>query len=178
MEEWKSCIEDYEISNTGNIRRKLLKGGYKDVKGSINNRGYKYFQLMREGKRLNYLIHHLVAQHFISERPEDLVIDHIDRNKLNNCVNNLRYITQKENMHNWDRVVSSIPFDEPDRHKKVCKKYREEHKDEISTRKKERVICEKCGYSVCRAYLTAHSRKCDGTYIRSRSGRKKSSVDG
>jgi hypothetical protein len=67
-----------------------------------------YFQLNREGKRVNYLFSHLVARLFIGERPEGLVIDHIDRNPLNNNVSNLRYITQKENTHNSDKYRHDI----------------------------------------------------------------------
>ena len=95
MEEWKKCFEDYEISNFGNCR----KNG-KIIKGSIQNRGYRYFQLNRKNKRKNMLFHHLVAEQFIGERPEGLVIDHIDRNKLNNNVSNLRYVSYQENIQN------------------------------------------------------------------------------
>ena len=106
-EEYKICFENYEISNLGNCRKKLINtGNYIEIKGSIMNRGYKYFQVQRDGKRINKLFHHLVAKCFISERPNNLVIDHIDRNKLNNNVSNLRYITQEENMRNTDNYMS------------------------------------------------------------------------
>lgn len=100
MEIFKQCHEKYEISNFGNCRRKLLNGEYRMVKGSINNRGYLYFQINRDNKRLNFLFHTMVAKCFIGERPENMVIDHIDRNKCNNNVTNLRYITQQENSLN------------------------------------------------------------------------------
>ena len=104
MEEvYKKCIEDYEISNFGNC-----KINDKIIKGSVNNRGYRYFQLTRNGKRLNYLFHHMVAYQFLGERPDDKVIDHIDRNKLNNNVSNLRYITQDENMRNTHNYRQDI----------------------------------------------------------------------
>lgn len=102
MEEWKQIVESYEISNYGNCRRKCLNGLYTEITGAIQNGGYRYFQLQRFGKRINYLFHHLVAEAFIGERPNGLVIDHIDRNRLNNHISNLRYITQKENCHNND----------------------------------------------------------------------------
>jgi hypothetical protein len=110
MEEYKKCFEDYEISNLGNLRKKLKDGNYKEIKGSILNTGggYKYFQIKRNGKRINKLFHHLVAEQFIGQRPNNLVIDHIDRNPLNNNINNLRYITQKENTHNTDKYRSDI----------------------------------------------------------------------
>jgi len=94
-EVWIKIIEDYEISNYGNCRKKD-----KIINGSIQNKGYKYFQLQRNGKRINYFFHHLVAQAFLGERPTGLVIDHIDRNRLNNNVTNLRYVSQKENTNN------------------------------------------------------------------------------
>jgi len=94
-EEWKIAVKDYEVSNKGNVRR-----GNKIIKCSLNNRGYKYFQLVKDYKRTNHLIHHLVAKCFIGERPDGLVIDHIDQNKLNNNVENLRYVTQQINCIN------------------------------------------------------------------------------
>lgn len=38
-EEYKTCFENYEISNLGNVRRKLKNGEYRNIKGSILNRG-------------------------------------------------------------------------------------------------------------------------------------------
>jgi len=140
-EEFKICFENYEVSNIGNIRKKLKNGDYVQLKCSIQNKGYKYFQLNRDKKRTNYLVHHLVAKFFIGERPDKLVIDHIDRNPLNNNVLNLRYITQKENCHNTDRFNTDIK--EEDRKKRNClltKIYNEKHKEEIKLKKK--IYCE------------------------------------
>ena len=102
-EEWKKCFEEYEISNLGNCR---LKG--KPKSGSIMNTGYRYFQIKRGGKRTNFLFHTLVAQCFIGERPHKFVIDHINRDRLDNRVENLRYITQKENTHNSSKYRTDI----------------------------------------------------------------------
>ena len=107
MEEFKTCFGDYEISNFGNVRKKH-KDGYKIIKGSIMNRGYRYFQIQIDGKRINHLFHHLVAYAFIGERPDGMVIDHIDRNPLNNRLENLRYCTQLENMHNTEKYRDDI----------------------------------------------------------------------
>jgi len=135
---YKKCIDayDYEISNFGNCRRLLKNGSYIIVNGSIMNRGYRYLQIHRNNKRNNYLFHHLVAEQFIGIRPEGLEIDHIDRNKLNNNVSNLRYITHLENSRNHHRVVEGIPFDEH-RQYAVCKKWREDHKEEYKSVKAE-----------------------------------------
>ena len=104
MEEWK-VFQDYEISNFGNV-----KNSKRLLKCSINNagEGYRYFQQHKDGKRINHFIHQLVAKLFIGEKPEGLVVDHIDRNSLNNNVSNLRYITQAENTRNSKRYRSDI----------------------------------------------------------------------
>ena len=139
MEEFKIVFEDYEVSNFGNIRRKLKNGKYREIKGSILNRGgrYKYFQTNRDNKRTNYLFHHLVAKAFIGERPEGKVIDHIDRNSLNNNVSNLRYTTQKENTRNTDRYKEEIPADTENRHSLVCKLYVKNNREKVLKKKKE-----------------------------------------
>lgn len=117
MEEWKIIFEDYEISNCGNCRKKG-----KTINGSIQNRGYKYFQVQREGKRINKLFHQLVANAFIGKRPDGLVIDHIDQNKLNNNVNNLRYVTQEINMQNHKNYRSDIETKNKKERKKIFQK--------------------------------------------------------
>ncbi len=45
---------------------------------------------------------------FKGERPEKLVIDHIDRDKLNNHIDNLRYVSQKENLKNTSKYRDDI----------------------------------------------------------------------
>ncbi len=139
MEEFKIIFEDYEVSNMGNVRRKLKNGEYKEIKGSIlkTGGGYRYFQINRENKRTNILFHHLVAQAFIGERPENKVIDHIDRNPLNNNVSNLRYITQLENMRNTDKYKEEIPADTENRHLLVCKLYVKNNREKVLKKKKE-----------------------------------------
>jgi hypothetical protein len=138
MEEYRTCFENYEISNFGNLRKLLTNGKYKSVNGSIlkTGGGYKYFQIQRNNKRINYLFHHLVAKVFLGERPEGLVIDHIDRNPMNNNVSNLRYTTQKENTHNCDRFKSHIECEGKERRAKINKEYRENNKEDIKSKKR------------------------------------------
>jgi len=124
-EEWKLAIEneDYWISNLGNVKRKNKTGlrinnrdGETIIGGSVMNRGYRYFQISRGGKRNNYLFHHLVAQHFLGDKPNivgKIDIDHIDRNKLNNRVDNLRWCSHSDNMKNTDRYRTDITETDP-----------------------------------------------------------------
>jgi hypothetical protein len=85
----------YFVSNTGEIKHK--NGNI--LSGSLVN-GYRFVKL---SDKTNKLVHRMVAQTFL-ENPDDLpVVDHLDRNPRNNCVDNLRWCTQKENMNNTKR---------------------------------------------------------------------------
>lgn len=62
--------------------------------GSFERRGYLTFGI----KRKQYHVHAVVAKLFIGDRPDGMVVNHIDGNKHNNNVCNLEYVTHKENM--------------------------------------------------------------------------------
>ena len=94
MEEvWKE-IEDYEglywISNLGRVKskRKILK----PISGE-----YLKVGLSKNGVQTTKYIHRLVAETFL--RKSNLQVNHKDENKHNNCLDNLEWITFKENMN-------------------------------------------------------------------------------
>jgi hypothetical protein len=49
-------------------------------------------------KQIRYYIHRLVAETLVENPKNYLEIDHIDRDKTNNSVSNLRWVSRKENM--------------------------------------------------------------------------------
>lgn len=80
-------------------------GKFVQVKPSINNCGYEF--ICYKEHKIVY-VHRLVYEAFKGEIPEDLEIDHIDRNKHNNNPDNLRLVTRTENMRNIDRIVNKV----------------------------------------------------------------------
>lgn len=116
MEEiWKNIENtNYSISNLGNLRFlgfKIIYGSGniveelpKDIIPLISRIGYKeYFIKDFNNKsiyhRSAYIpIHRLVAEAFLVKIPDKNCVNHIDGNKLNNCVNNLEWTTIGENV--------------------------------------------------------------------------------
>ncbi len=66
------------------------------LKPSIDKYGYKKVVLTKNGKRKTYTVHRLVAMAFIPNPYSKKTVNHIDGNKLNNCVDNLEWATSKE----------------------------------------------------------------------------------
>lgn len=78
----------YLICDNGTLKNnkgKILKP-YKDKVG--------YYSILVGRKRV--LIHRLVAQAFIHDFSEEMQVHHIDENKSNNCVENLKCMSKEE----------------------------------------------------------------------------------
>lgn len=121
-EEWRD-IEDfkgfYQVSSKGRVRS---IDRYSQINGRYNVRrefgrlrepdstegGYIQYCLYNEqsGKRRTYVVHRLVAQAFIpNPDPENKIeVNHKDGNKLNNCVENLEWVTKSENVQHAYRT--------------------------------------------------------------------------
>tara|TARA_R110001606_G_C15076684_1_gene616720 strand:+ start:95 stop:562 length:468 start_codon:yes stop_codon:yes gene_type:complete len=84
---------NYEVSENGEIKRTYKNGNTCYLKYSINKNGYKAVNLRIKGKSITKNIHRLVAETHIENNNEKYtIIDHIDRDKLNNNKSNLRWI--------------------------------------------------------------------------------------
>ena len=105
MEElWKKVGENprvtYEVSTHGNVRsRNKRTGVVKPLTLYENNYGY-YKVYARFNNKTYYLVHRLVAFAFIPNTRHKPMVDHIDGNKKNNNIENLRWATAQENISN------------------------------------------------------------------------------
>ena len=78
------------------------------LKTNICNNGYKYIKLYKNGKGKTYRIHRLIAQYFIPNPNNYPVVDHIDRNRQNNDIYNLRWVSYRQNSVNCTRKISKL----------------------------------------------------------------------
>jgi hypothetical protein len=121
MENWK-LYHNYLISDLGRVMNG--KTG-RMLKLHDDRRGYLKCLLYHDGKGHTYKVHYLVMLCFIGERPVDtltnepLQIDHIDRNRYNNHLTNLRFVTRKENCRNKNNYHADITEQDPKKRKKL-----------------------------------------------------------
>jgi hypothetical protein len=113
MEQWKD-IPNYEgiyqISDLGNIKS-LKFGKEKLLKSQINNYGYLYINLWKNGSKKVKQIHELLAIVFLGHVPNlnKLRVDHKDNNKLNNALSNIQIVKIREN-NSKDRKLGSSKY--------------------------------------------------------------------
>jgi hypothetical protein len=97
-------FENYEISNFGDVMHTdsgyvlctyIDKGGYKNVTLKDNDSTRLYTKL----------VHRLVASAFIHNPINKPIVDHVDGNRINNCLHNLRWALVSENNYNRNVVA-------------------------------------------------------------------------
>lgn len=99
-------FEDYEINKKGDVRRINDKC---PVSKYINTNGYYRLRLNRK----NIYLHQIIAKTFIPNNNPDInkVVDHINHDKLDNRVENLRWTTQSLNCYNRKHNRNQIEYE-------------------------------------------------------------------
>ena len=112
----------YEVSNKGRVKslerdiicKNGVKRHYKEriMNGSLDTRGYLQVSLgNNKGERKFLWVHQIVATTFIPNPENKPQVNHKDEVKTNNCVDNLEWMTAKENSNYGtrnERVIKAI----------------------------------------------------------------------
>ena len=113
MEIWEPVYEGfYAVSNLGAVKR--LKSGHRTHIGKklspvVNGYGYCQAGLSIRGKAYTKRIHSLVMSAFVGQCPRGLQINHKNGIKTDNRLENLEYITPRENIrHSIEKLGNSF----------------------------------------------------------------------
>ena len=102
----KSIVENYEISNFGRVRNMKTNN---IIKPDKEEKGYCRLSIKVNGKKKHFPIHRLVAIAFIPNPDNKEQVDHIDNDKSNNRVDNLQWVSNKENCQlRWERIKKAL----------------------------------------------------------------------
>ena len=98
-ENWKPVngFDKYLISDMGRVKSLYTN---RFLKPYDHCDGYKQVNLFNKGKRKGFLIHRLVALHFLPNWNNKRCVDHKNRKRTDNRVYNLRWATCSENSLN------------------------------------------------------------------------------
>lgn len=103
-EEWRPVVgyeDEYRISNYGRLYTNARNGLPCGKMVSVSYCGrYGRIGLRKNGERISYSLHRLVAEAFIPNDNNLPQIDHINNNRKDNRVDNLRWVTAKQNLNN------------------------------------------------------------------------------
>lgn len=96
---------NYKVSQDGRVYTNKLKRLLKPVK---NANGYYYVTLVVDKKKRNWYIHQLVAQTFLEIDEDRLYVNHKNRIKTDNRLENLEFVTASENMKHCRETQSLV----------------------------------------------------------------------
>jgi len=110
-------FNDYLIYQDGRVYSKKTNIF---MKSWIDTKGYLVINLSQYNIKKKFLIHRLIAEHYLNNPDKYPFVDHIDRNPLNNNIENLRWCNRELNNQNT-RIQKNNKLG----HKNICiqKKY-------------------------------------------------------
>lgn len=160
----KSLKYLYEVNSNGTIFRNVKSKKQLLIKldKHHSDKGY-YCTFVHLGGRKNpkikrIMIHQVVAECWLGDKPNGMQIDHIDRNSHNNDYRNLRYVTRSEQMKNRD--YSNIAK-QGSENLRIAREQRMKPVKIIGNN----IIKEFCSYSECANYMSEYYNKPKSTIM-------------
>lgn len=153
----------YQVSNTGLVRSltrtiTYCTGKAYTLKGhlmslAVDRNGYRTLILRVKNNPKRFWVHRLVAMAFLKDYSDSLVVNHLDGNPLNNCIENLEMCTSKQNMEHARRTGLMDDYGE----KSVLSKLTNAQAEEIRKRYKNSIVTYKelaeefgvCAQTIC-----------------------------
>ena len=105
--------KDYKICSNGDViscrfnKEKILKQ-------YIDSKGYLFVGLYKNKKQKHFRIHRLIALYFIDNPNNYDYVDHVNQNKTDNRIENLRWVTKSgncRNTKNHGKYMKGVSFD-------------------------------------------------------------------
>ena len=98
--------EEYQVyvSDDG----KLFNKNMREYKLNKQRNGYIRWQPKRNNRQISVLVHRIIWETFNSKITNNLEIDHINRDKTDNRLINLRLVTRSDNLYNRAVHFNSI----------------------------------------------------------------------
>lgn len=120
-------FENYTIDENGLVKNS--KSG-RILKQKLTNMGYYLVCLSKNNKKYFKLTHRLVAEAFIPNPENKPCIDHINTIRIDNRVENLRWVSHRENSNNPDTIkhiknnnTQKIPIQQIDKNGNLVAEY-------------------------------------------------------
>ncbi len=103
MRYFRVAIMEYKISRTGIVTNRYNK----ELKPSTNPNGYYQLGLCKNGVSYTVNIHRLLAEAYIPNPENKPEVNHIDKDRKNNSINNLEWVTHAENLQHSAKLDKS-----------------------------------------------------------------------
>ena len=95
------CYLNYEVSNIGRVRNSYSGKILKQYLGKDNIYRIK---LYKNGRKKIHKIHEMVAREFVENPNNKKVVEHLDKNTRNSCINNLFWTTKEEQKYRQNKL--------------------------------------------------------------------------
>lgn len=141
--------EHYSVDETGNVFNTETN---RKLKVDFNSCGYQRVTLWTKFQtRVRKTVHRIVAEAYLENNNLNFVVNHIDGNKLNNCVKNLEWISASDNAKHAFKLGLRVSPDNAGQiapNRMFTTEFVSSVRSEIKSGLKRKEICKKLGLSI------------------------------